>query len=364
MLSLVLGAHYYVFSRLWFMIPQPVGRVVMLALGISALALPVLAMLIGDYLSQSVASFMYRMGFSWIIIFLYLLLVVALVDVVRLTHLFPLEGIFSGSWIGFIAITSLIVACLTFGYFNYRDKKKVELSLTVDKEGRGGVDSLKIVAISDLHLGYGIGKKEFESWLPLINDENPDIVLIAGDLVDSNTHPLFEYNFAESVKKIQSKYGIYAVLGNHEYIGNAMKSTEFLRLAGITLLRDSVALINDSFYLIGRDDRSNPERKSIEELIAPIDTTKPLIMLDHQPVHLEETARNHIDLQLSGHTHKGQVWPLSWVVNTLFEHAYGYLKKGDTHIYVTSGLGIWGGKFRIGSQSEYVVIHLTFAGGN
>jgi predicted MPP superfamily phosphohydrolase len=333
----------------------------MLTSGIIVLACPVLSLLIGDYLPQSLASFMYRTGSSWIIIFLYLLLVIALVDI--LTYFFPLENFFSGSWTGFIAISLLIVLCFTSGYFNYRDKKRVELFLTVDKEGEG-INSLKIVTISDLHLGYGIGKKEFESWLPLINNENPDIVLIAGDLVDNNTHPLFECNFAESVKKIRAKYGIYAVLGNHEYIGNAVKSTHFLQLAGITLLRDSVALIDNSFYLIGRDDRSNPERKSIEELIAPINKTKPLIMLDHQPVNLEETARNHIDLQLSGHTHKGQVWPLSWVVNRLFEHAYGYLKKGDTHIYVTSGLGIWGGKFRIGSQSEYIVIHLTFAGGN
>jgi predicted MPP superfamily phosphohydrolase len=363
MLFVVLGAHYYVFSRLWFMIPHPAGRAIMLVLGTVALLSPILNLLIGDYLPQSVASFMHRTGFSWIIIFLYLLLVIAFVDIVRLTHLFPVDRIFSGSWLGFTAVSSLIVLCLTVGYYNYRNKKKVELSLNVAKEG-GAVDSLKIVAISDLHLGYGIGKKEFESWLPLINDEDPDIVLIAGDLVDSNTHPLFECNFAESVKKIRAKYGVYAVLGNHEYIGNAAKSADFLRLAGIKLLQDSVALIAGSFYLVGRDDRSNPERKSVEELIAAADKTKPLIMLDHQPIKLEEAAGNHIDLQLSGHTHNGQVWPLSWIVNSLFEHAYGYLKKGDTHIYVTSGLGIWGGKFRIGSRSEYVVIRLNFAGGN
>jgi predicted MPP superfamily phosphohydrolase len=363
MLALVLCAHYYVFARLWFMIPHPAGRVIMLVLGIIALLSPFLNMLLGDYVPQSVASFVYRIGFSWIEIFLYLLLVLVLVDIVRLTRLFPLDAIFSGSWIGFTALASLMVLCFTFGYFNYRNKKKVELSLHINKEG-GGVHSLKIVGISDLHLGYGIGKKEFESWLPLINDENPDIVLIAGDLVDSNTHPLFAYNFAESVKKIRAKYGVYAVLGNHEYIGNAVKSTQFLQSAGITLLQDSVALIDDLFYLAGRDDRSNPKRQSVEELIASVDKAKPIVMLDHQPVNLEETVRNHIDLQFSGHTHNGQVWPLSWVIGRLFEHAYGYLKKDDTHIYVTSGLGIWGGKFRIGSQSEYVVIHLTFADGN
>jgi predicted MPP superfamily phosphohydrolase len=345
------------------MIPHPAGRVVMLVLGIIALLSPIIGMLLGDYMLQPVAAFVYRTGFSWIEIFLYLFLALVLIDAVRLTRLLPLDTIFSDSWIGVTALASLIVVCFTLGYFNYRDKKKVELTLDIHKEG-GGAGALKIVAISDLHLGYAIGKKEFESWLPLINSEDPDLVLIAGDLVDSNTYPLFAYNFAESVRKIRAKYGVYAVLGNHEYIGNVAKSIRFLQSAGITVLRDSTVLIDDSFYLIGRDDRSNPKRQPIEALIAQADTSKPLIMLDHQPVNLEETVRNRIDLQLSGHTHNGQIWPLSWVVGQLFEHAYGYLKKGDTHIYVTSGLGIWGGKFRIGSRSEYVVIHLNFAGGN
>jgi predicted MPP superfamily phosphohydrolase len=246
---------------------------------------------------------------------------------------------------------------------HYLHKKRVELHLTVHKESRS-IPCLKIVAISDLHLGYGIGKAEFETWLPLINNEDADLVLIAGDLVDNNTQPLFDGNFSESIRKIRSKYGVYAVFGNHEYISNATRSALFLQSAGVTLLRDSVVLIDNSFYLIGRDDRSNPQRKSIRELIAPVDTTKPLILLDHQPFNLADTEKNGIDLQLSGHTHKGQVWPFSYVVTRLFEHPYGYAKKGNSHLYVTSGLGIWGGKFRIGSQSEYVVIHLDFDGGD
>jgi predicted MPP superfamily phosphohydrolase len=344
------------------MIPHPAGRVAMLVLGIVALLSPILGMLLGDYMPQEMASFLHRAGSSWIILFVYLLLVIALIDLVRLTHLLPVERIFEGNWTGIVALASLLVVCFTLGHLNYRNKRKVELSLTVNKKPEGGVKSLKIVAISDLHLGYGIGRKEFESWLPLLNDEDPDVVLIVGDLVDSQVHPLFAGNFAESIRKIRARYGVYAVLGNHEYIGNATKSAEFLHLAGVTLLKDSTALIGDAFYLIGRDDCSNPWRKSIEDLIAPLDRNKPLILLDHQPVDLAGTVRNHIDLQLSGHTHKGQVWPLSWIVNGLFEHAYGYQKKEDSHIYVTSGLGIWGGKFRIGSQSEYVVIHLALAG--
>ena len=363
LLAVVLGAHYYLFYRLWYMIPLPAARPVVLVAGIAAVLCPILSTLVGNYLPQAVTVFMHRIGMSWLMIFLYLLLAVVLIDLVRLTHLLPIGKLFSGSWVGFISLISAVALCLTFGYFNYLNKKKVELSLDIPKESRR-INPLKIVAISDLHLGYGIGKKEFESWLPLINDEDPDVVLIVGDLVDSNTHPLFEQNFAESVRKIQSKYGVYAVLGNHEYIGNATRSSLFLQSAGITLLRDSTVLIDDSFYLVGRDDRSNPKRKPVDELIAPFDTTKPLILLDHQPFNLNDTERNHIDLQLSGHTHNGQIWPFSWMIPKLFEHPYGYVKKGGSHIYVTSGLGIWGGKFRIGSRSEYVVIHLRCTSAN
>jgi predicted MPP superfamily phosphohydrolase len=359
MLTVVLGAHYYVFYRLWFMIPHPIGRVAVLTLGLLALLSPILSMFVGDYLPASVTTLMSRIGSSWIMIFIYLVLIFGVLDLLRLTHFIPVGRILTNSWVSFGVLALLIVSLFTFGYFNYRNKQKVELSLTINKAG-GAINPLKIVAISDLHLGYNIGKAEFESWLSLINGENPDVILIAGDLVDSNTHPLFEQNFAESVKKLHAKYGVYAVLGNHEYIGNAAKSTAFLQSAGITLLRDSVALIDDSFYLVGRDDRSNSNRKPIAELIAPIDKTKPIIMLDHQPTNLKETADNLIDLQLSGHTHNGQIWPLSIVTNLIFEKSYGYLKKGDSQIYVTSGIGIWGGKFRIGTRSEYVVIDLSF----
>ncbi|MDR2389908.1 MAG: metallophosphoesterase [Tannerellaceae bacterium] len=362
LLGVVLGAHGYLFHRLWFMIPSSPGRIVMLVAGITVVLFPILSLSVGNYLPQSLAAFMSRIGMSWIIVFLYLLLAVVLIDLVRVTHLLPIEKFFSGSWIGFLSLITVIAFCLGLGYLHYADKQRIELSLGIPKEG-GRINTLKIVAISDLHLGYGIGREEFERWLPLINDEEADVVLIVGDLVDSNTYPLFARNFAESVRKIRAKQGVYAVLGNHEYIGNATKSALFLQSAGITLLRDSVILINDSFYLIGRDDRSNPGRKSIAELIAPTDKTKPLIMLDHQPLNLNDTEKNRIDLQLSGHTHNGQIWPFTWVIAKLFEHPYGYLKKGDSHIYVTSGLGIWGGKFRIGSQSEYVVIHLNFDGG-
>jgi len=123
-------------------------------------------------------------------------------------------------------------------------------------------------------------------------------------------------------------------------------------------LRDSVCLVDSSFYLIGRDDRTNTKRKSLKELVTGLNVNLPRILMDHQPYHLDEAEKNNIDFQISGHTHNGQFFPGNLFVKKIYELGYGYLKKGNSHFYVSSGLGIWGPQYRIGTESELVVIHL------
>ena len=113
-----------------------------------------------------------------------------------------------------------------------------------------------------------------------------------------------------------------------------------------------------SLVIIGRDDRANPRRRSVKELVSRVDPTKYIILLDHQPYHLEQAQQAGVDFQFSGHTHYGQVWPISWITDAVYENAFGPCQKGDTHYYVSSGIGLWGGKFRIGTRSEYVVLEL------
>jgi predicted MPP superfamily phosphohydrolase len=359
MIILIFGAHFYVFYRLWQMMPPTVaGRVLLVCSAVVALSSPFIGLLAGNVLPVFLTSLMSRIGTSWLIIFLYLLMVFLALDLVRVTHLLPVGRYLHASWAGLGILFTGITILMLSGYFRYLHKERVELSIPTGKEIAGGSDPLKIVAVSDLHLGYTIGKKELEGWVELINREQPDIVLIAGDITDNNVKPLHEQAMAEAFRRIHAKYGIITILGNHEYIAGAERAAAFFQSAGITLLRDSVALVDNRFYVIGRDDRSNPERKSIEELTAALDHAKPLILLDHQPYHLDETEKNRIDFQFSGHTHSGQVWPISLVTRLLFEQPHGYLKKGGSHIYVSSGLGIWGGKFRIGTRSEYVVVRL------
>lgn len=358
MMTVILGGNFYVFFRIWQMMPPTtIGRILLILFAVLMIAFPITSSLAGDTFPTAITSFMYKVGTSWLIVFMYLLLCFLLLDLLRLTHLFPLERLMYKSWPALGTLALAITTLLSVGYYRYTHKVKVEVPVSIQKPIPSG-NPLKIVAVSDLHLGYGIGKAEFEKWIELINKENPDIVLIAGDITDNNVVPLYEQNMGESFQKIKSKYGTYAITGNHEYIAGISKASEFLRSTGITLLKDSVALIDNSFYVIGRDDRANSGRKSLQELTASLDMSKPVILLDHQPYNLEEAEANGIDLQFSGHTHNGQVWPISLVTKFLFEKSHGYLQKGNSHFYVSSGLGIWGGKFRIGSQSEYVVIEM------
>jgi predicted MPP superfamily phosphohydrolase len=141
------------------------------------------------------------------------------------------------------------------------------------------------------------------------------------------------------------------------------KCADFFQKAGIKLLRDSVALVDSTFYIVGRDDKTNPNRKPVKELLAGIDHSKPIILLDHQPYNLQESVDNRIDLQFSGHTHEGQIWPFSLITKAIYENSHGFIKKGETNIYVSSGIGIWGGKFRIGTQSEFVVFNIKPSSG-
>ena len=194
-------------------------------------------------------------------------------------------------------------------------------------------------------------------WIDIVNSENPDLVLIAGDIVDMSYRPVIEEDMAAEFRRMKAP--VYACLGNHEYYSGEPNAELFYREAGINLLIDSVADFN-GISIIGRDDRTNPNRLTLKQLQEkyPALNSQFSILLDHQPYHLEEAEQCGIDFQLSGHTHRGQVWPISWITDAIYECSWGSHQRGKTSYYVSSGLGIWGAKFRIGSQSEYIVVNL------
>ena len=282
---------------------------------------------------------------------MYVVLAFLLLDIGRLVHLVPRQWLYAN---GTVAATlfAVIAALFAYGYFNYRHKVRQPLEFTTAKDiGR----EVRVVMMSDLHLGYHNRRKELARWVDMVNAERPDLVLIAGDIVDGSLRPIIEEDMAAELRRIEAP--VYACPGNHEYYSGMEGAAGFLAKAGITLLTDSVANVG-GLCIIGRDDRSNPARRSVAELMRMAAKDKYTIVMDHQPYHLERTERAGADFQLSGHTHHGQLWPISWITESIYECAAGPWQRGQTRYYVSSGMGIWGGKFRIGTSSEYIVATL------
>ena len=219
--------------------------------------------------------------------------------------------------------------------------------------------NLTIVAASDIHLGYIIGKERLAGWVEMINNQNPDIILLTGDIFDKDFNFKESQNIDEELMKLHARYGVYAVLGNHEYFRDIEKAIENLQCSGIKLLRDQAITIDNKFVIIGRDDLTNINRKPIESLLSGLNPNLPVILMDHQPSNLQESVKNDIDLQISGHTHNGQIFPYSLIKSKFWELSYGYRKIGNTNFYVSSGLGLSYVPMRFGTQSEIVRIQLN-----
>lgn len=316
---------------------------------------------IGKRIPVYLASALYKVGTGWFMLTIQAFLVTAVCDLARLVNTLLVH---SDSWF-FDAHSpkrgALLVGITLFiafiGHVNYLKKRRIELNLKVDKKLPRG---LKIVLLTDMHLGYAIENKELKSWVNLVNEEQADVVLIAGDIIDVSLLPLHYFQLDKVLKQFKSKYGTYACVGNHEYLSGIERSIEFLKSGNITVLRDKVVSLDDlHINIVGRDDKTNLKRKSLSKVVEGINDEYVNILLDHQPYNLESATENKIDLQFSGHTHRGQMWTISWITDRLFENSYGYLKKGDTQYYVSSGIGIWGGRYRVGTQSEYVVINVV-----
>lgn len=300
-------------------------------------------------LPKWLAGTMFSVGSAWLIFTLYMVIALVVTDV---------AGLFLSSLRhGFVYALGFTLLLLLAGYCNYRHPKVVELNLTTDKHIEGG--EMKIVAISDVHLGDGTGKKALQRYVRKINAQQPDLILIGGDLIDNSIKPVYGARMNEELEQLKATLGIYMVPGNHEYISGLEQCEEFLRLTDITLLRDSVATLPNGVQIIGRDDRSNKRRKTLENLIAQTDKSRPIVVIDHQPYKLAQADSLGVDLQFSGHTHHGQVWPISMITDRMFEQSHGYRKWSHAHIYVSSGLSLWGPPFRIGTNSDMAVIRLT-----
>ena len=354
-LALILGGVSYAVWHVWCVLPagKAVKGVVVAVL--LALLFSMFFFLGGrlDRMPLQWATSVYEVTTSGIFVLLYTVMLFIVLDVLTLCRVMPRAWLHHNGWTT-AAIVGVLVVIFVGGNLHYRHKYRQVLSLKTEKPLK---KPLKIVMMSDLHLGYHNRRAEMARWVDLINQEKADLIVIAGDIIDISVHPLIEEGSAEEFKRLNAP--VYACLGNHEYYSRMEKARDFYRDAGIHLLRDDSCVLDNGLCLVGRDDRTNTERKALNGILpggAPKDHFT--ILLDHQPYHLEEAQQCGIDLQMSGHTHYGQVWPISWITDAIYEIAFGEGQKGDTHYYVSSGMGIWGGKYRIGTRSEYVVVEI------
>ncbi|HZY25881.1 MAG TPA: metallophosphoesterase, partial [Bacteroidales bacterium] len=266
----------------------------------------------------------------------------------------------------FIIIISTSALLIIGGFINAIIPFTREYNITINKSA-GQVKTLRIAAVSDIHLGSIIRKRSLKKMSGIIKDLKPDLVLLLGDIVDGEIGPVMRGDLLQYFSYPDCKDGLYAITGNHEFIGGASRTIPYIESKGIRILKDEMVTLPGGIQLIGRLDKDSyrfyrKERLSLGELMSQADTTRPVILLDHQPFHLDETAKYGIDLQLSGHTHNGQMWPLNHVTAMIYELSTGYLKKRNTNFIVSSGYGLWGPRVRSGSRSEVLLINLTFAG--
>ena len=236
-----------------------------------------------------------------------------------------------------------------------------ELSIKINKPLN---NPLRIAVASDLHLGRLFGNKAIAKLHALINRHQADILLMPGDIMDDNTQAFIDYNMAEDLAKLVTSlpYGIYATLGNHDLYGHEQPISEALQDAGVQLLNDDVTYLSHQgqpIWLLGRFDNHKRQRVATTELLAQVNATAPVILLDHRPSDIMAHSQLSIDLQVSGHTHNGQIFPANFIVNAINRLGYGYEQIGTGHFVVSSGYGFWGIPFRLGSRSEIWLITLT-----
>ncbi len=310
-------------------------------------------------------------GSFWLAAMFYFFLIAVLFDFVRLiNHFLPFypksivtNYVMFKQYL-FYGVVALVTLLMIAGYINASNPRIKTININIPKRANG-LKQLNIVAVSDIHLGTIICNGKFEKIVNKINSLNPDIVLLVGDVIDEDVNAVIRQNIGESLKNLNSKYGTFAVTGNHEYIGGAEKAVKYLSAHNIRMLRDTAILIDNAFYVIGREDKeksrySGVNRKTIKEIIKDINQAYPSILMDHQPFHLLDAYSNGIDLQLSGHTHHGQIFPFNYITKLIYEISWGYKKIENTNFYVSSGVGSWGPPVRLGNRPEIVNIILHF----
>ena len=326
----------------------------------------------------------------WLGFFIYLLFFMAIADLILLIKTIILKrqnqpSRFTSKKYPRAAAGLVLILAAAFTVYGSIHAKNITIAqhdITIEK-GTANLQDLKVVLLADFHLGYSVGYKDMQKMVDKVNSQTPDLVVIAGDIFDNDYDALDDPEKLESILSgIQSRYGVYAVYGNHDVsetlVGgfsvssskNALRDSrmdEFLKKSQITLLEDQAVLIDNSFYLIGRLDGEktgygSKERKTIPELLENVNQSKPVFFINHEPDHLSDYDENGVDILFSGHTHAGQFFPLTITQPLAWQNYWGIKKIGNLYSVVTSGIGFYGPDLRFATNSEIMVLNIHFGG--
>lgn len=249
-------------------------------------------------------------------------------------------------------VTILTVWILAFvGGFSTPKIKKITVQIP-------GAPKMKLAVLSDTHLGMGVSLNRFDKVLRQIEAEQPDGLLVLGDIFEYGPH---REQYAARLKQVSTPLGSVGVLGNHEYYVGYQNSKQFYQDAGVTLLENAVAVLPNGVQVAGLKDirTAHVSEREVKNLLAPLDPQQPTILLSHTPLYAEEAAAYGADLMLSGHTHNGQLWPFNYLVKLQFPRAYGLHDVNGMPFYITSGVFYWGIPLRFGAPAEIVILEVN-----
>lgn len=357
----------YVFVRGWQILPKSKAYRIPY---VSLFAIELVVYLVGAIFNVSLPAAILKpillIGTSWMVFIGYSSALLLIYDFVK----------FLGRWINpirklnlqkitfrrvYIIISLVIVvSSMTYGHYRFWHPVVTTMDLTVDKKV-DGLKNLRVVMVADIHAGHLIDKKVLSMYVDKIMEQKPDVILLVGDIIDYDLPPLMDQKMDEEFRRLKAPYGVYVTTGNHEYRLNAEEKIAWLSTeTGMTMLRDTTIKVADKFYIVGREDDHTEHRKPLADLMQNVDKQLPVIIMNHEPKNLSEESTEQADLAVYGHTHNGQLFPNNLLMSLIYEVGHGYKKKDNTNVYVTSGLGLAGPQYRIGTISEIVVLNLHF----
>jgi uncharacterized protein len=370
-ISVYLIGNAYIFFKGYNILPPVREKRILYTIIFIAVAVTFIAAKILESRHSSVLTDILNIiGGFWMAFLLYGFIFFILSDIIALILRIP--GILNSSNImhyrkwAFLLTAGISSVLILGGFINALIPVVKKYDITINKDA-GDVKELKIAAVSDIHLGSIIRKRSIRKLSGILDEIKPDVVFLLGDVVDGELGPVLRGDLLKYFTMPHTVDGLFAITGNHEFIGGAERTIPYIESKGIRVLKDEVVTLPGGIRLIGRLDRDSrrfygKQRLSLAELMQGMDTSGPVIVLDHQPFNLEEAQKNGVDLQMSGHTHNGQFWPLNYITRRIYELSYGYMKKGNTQYIVSSGYGLWGPRVRSGSRSEIVLVNIKFAG--